>query len=332
VAAIAPPPAQPAAPPPAVPAAAAIPPPATALPTPPPAAAAPIAPAALPRPPGLAPHAILPPDPALLEASPHGLLPRRGADGRLPMQAYAQPFRRTEIRPRIGIVVADIGLSTALSEEAIRRLPPQIALALSPYAPQLDALAARARERGMETVISLPLEPAGYPLNDPGVRTLLTSRTPAQNADNLDWALSRFQGYIGAIGAIGTMRGERYAQMPEHIRRLHETLQERGLLYIDPRPGASPGRVWGRSVDLILDDPATRSEIERRLAELETAARLRGSALGFAGNATPVLIDRLASWAIGIEARGLMLVPVSTLAREPELPAGREPQATNIRR
>ena|GEM_PF-566139 len=265
-------------------------------------------------------RAIPPPDPALLEPSRHGALPRVGADGRTPIRAYGRPFDRGDTRPRVAVVVADIGLGAALTEEAVRRLPPAIGLALSPYAPRLQAVAERARERGMETLVSIPMEPTGYPLNDPGDRALLTGRPAAENLDNLDWALGRFAGYVGAIGALGGMRGERAAAMPELFAAVQDVLRGRGLLYVDPRPGAPPPpRAWGRSVDLVLDEPPTRGEIDRRLAQLEQAARERGSALGLAGGATPVVIERLAAWASGLDRRGLALAPVSALIRRPDI-------------
>jgi len=260
--------------------------------------------------------AIPAPDMALLEASAHGLLPRRGADGRLPWQYYAQPFHRTDNRPRVAIIIADSGMALSVTEDAIRRLPPLIAIAISPYAPQPALIASRARARGMETLIAVPMEPSGYPLNDPGARPLLTMATSAQNAQNLDWALSRFAGYIGAVGALGSMRGERFAVMPDMMRRVHDSLRERGLIYIDPRPGTlTTERVWGRTVDVILDEPPTRVEVERRLADLDVAARLRGSALGYAGTLTPGLIERLLTWSAGLDARGLVLTPVSAILR-----------------
>jgi polysaccharide deacetylase 2 family uncharacterized protein YibQ len=259
------------------------------------------------------------PDPALLEATRHGMVPRLGPDGRTSIRAYGRDFDRGDTRPRIGIVVADIGLSATQTEEAIRRLPPQVALALSPYAARPAQAAERARQRGMETLISLPMEPAGYPLNDPGDRALLTGRPMAENMDLLDWALSRAQGYVGAIGAVGGMRGERFAALAGSIGPVQEALLNRGLLYLDPRPGAPPpARAWGRAVDVVLDEPAgTGGEIDRRLAELERIARDRGAALGLAGAASPVMVERIAAWAPGLEARGLVLAPVSTMIRRP---------------
>ena len=321
-------------PPPAVAAsavAAAAPPPVASPPAPPAAPAPPTLAAAPPRapePPPLpaasAPRAaarpIPAPDPALLEQGRHGMLPRAGEDGRTSIRAYGRDFDRRDTRPRIGIIVADIGLNATQTEEAIRRLPPAVALALSPYAARPAQAAERARERGMETLISLPLEPAGYPLNNPGDQALLTGRSMAENMDRLDWVLARSQGYVGAIGALGAMRGERFATLTEAMGTVQDTLRVRGLLYIDPRPGAAtPARAGGRSVDVVLDEPAgTRGEIDRRLAELETIARDRGAALGLAGSVTPVLVERIAAWAQGLEGRGLVLAPVSAMIRRPE--------------
>jgi polysaccharide deacetylase 2 family uncharacterized protein YibQ len=115
---------------------------------------------------------------------------------------------------------------------------------------------------------------------------------------------------VGAIGALGPMRGERFAALPESLGGVQDVLRLHGLLYIDPRPGApSPARAWGRTVDLVVDEPATRGEIDRRLSELERVARERGSALGLAADVTPVLVDRVAAWAAGLEARGPEDIP-----------------------
>ncbi len=258
------------------------------------------------------------PDPALLEQGRFGALPRVGADGRTSIRAYGGQFDRQDTRPRIGIIVADIGISNAQTEDALRRLPPAVSFAISPYAPRAAQVAERLRAKGAETLIGLPMEPAGYPLNDPGNRALLTGRSSAENMANLEWVLSRFPGYVGAIGVVGGMRGERFAAMEQSYLALQESLRNRGLLFVDARPGvAGPGRAWGRAVDVILDEPATRTEIERRLGELEAIAKARGSALGLAHAATPVVVDRLVAWAAALEGRGVVLAPISVLIRRP---------------
>jgi hypothetical protein len=267
---------------------------------------------------------IVPPDAALLEASRHGAVPRRGADGRSSIATYARPFDRTDPRPRVAIIVNNVGLFAQHSEEAIRRLPAGVTLAFSPYAPRNEALAERARARGMEMLIALPLEPQGFGQQaDPGDRALLTTLPLGENLERLDWALSRLQGMVGAVGGLGSMRGERFAANPELLATLQETLTHRGLLYVDPRPAApQPRRAFGRSVDILLDEPsAVRSEVERQLAALEALARQNRSALGLANDPVPSVIAAIAAWAQGLEERGIAIAPVSVLIRAPADPA-----------
>lgn len=291
----------------------------------PPAPQAPAAPivAAVPRRLEAEPF-IVPPDPALLEASRHGTVPRRGADGRSSIATYARPFDRTDPRPRVAIIVNNVGLFAQHSEDAIRRLPAGVTLAFSPYAPRNEALAERARGRGMEMLIALPLEPQGFGQQaDPGDRALLTTLPLAENLDRLEWALSRLQGMVGAVGGLGSMRGERFAANAELLATLQESLTWRGLLYVDPRPGApQPARAFGRSVDVLLDEPsAMQGEVERQLAALEALARQNRSALGLANDPVPSVIAAIAAWAQGLEERGIAIAPISVLIRAPADPA-----------
>jgi len=276
-------------------------------------------PVALPPASTAAPGPIPPPDPGLTEASRHGPLPRIGPDGRSPARLYARGFDRAQPGPRVALLVGGIGMSQRLAEEAIARLPPDVSLALSPYAPNLAPLLAAARARGMETLMSLPFEPQGWPLNDPGDQAMLTGLPMEQNLDRLFWALSRAQGQIGAVGALGPLRGERFAAQPGALEAVQRILASRGLIYVEPRPGApGPGFAWGVAVDLVVDEPGGAAAIDARLAALEARARERGSAVGYAGDPSPVLVARVAAWAEGLARRGVVLAPVSAMIRRPE--------------
>jgi len=286
--------------------------------TPPPPPAPDPALAEPPRPDG--PPVIAAPDPALLEASRHGAVPRLGPGNRSSVRAYARPFDRSDTRARIGIVINNIGLNAQFSEEAIRSLPGGVTLAFSPYAVRPDRLQDLARARGMEMLVALPLEPAGFGQQaDPGPQAMLTSLPLAENLDRLDWALSRIQGQVGAIGGLGSMRGERFAANAELLGSVQQALTRRGLLYLDPRPGApQPARAVGRGVDLLLDEPsAVRAEVERQLAILESLARQRRSAVGLANNPVPSVVAAIAAWAAGLEERGAVVTPVTVLIRAP---------------
>jgi uncharacterized protein len=292
------------------------------------------------------------PDPALSEptgGAANERLPRIASDGRTPMRVYAAGFDHSSRRPRVGLLLAGIGPNEAESDAAIRALPGAVSLAVSPYSANVAKLLGTARALGHEYLIAIPLEPVGFPLNDPGPATLLTGASAAENIRNLYWALSRIDGYVGATGVIGTMRGERLAAMTDQMDTLLTALSERGLLYVDPReyhpeyhpeyrpeyhpeyhgenhaPGEHRGalaKAWGRQVDLVVDVPSgqegpDRAAIDVRLAALEQQAKDTGSALGLVMRPTPVAVARIAAWSNGLTDRGLALAPVSALALPP---------------
>jgi polysaccharide deacetylase 2 family uncharacterized protein YibQ len=271
------------------------------------------------HPPG---SAIAPPDPALLEPSRafrDAMLPRIGAGHRMPMQVYAGGVDPQDKRPRIALILGGIGQSDTDSEDAIRQTPAGVTLAVSPYSAHPQPLLEAARARGHEFLLAIPMEPQSYPMNEAGPESLLTGAGAAQNRERLEWAMSRIAGYAGATGAFTGMGGERFAASTDQLGAVEHELAARGLFYIDPRPGkGAPTQVTGRDVDLVLDDePALASQIDSNLAKLERIARDRGSAVGLAELPFPVTVERIAAWASGLEARGIILVPASALALPP---------------
>lgn len=264
------------------------------------------------------PGPIADPEPSLLAPGPDGgMLPKIALDGRMPMQVYASGFDYSNERPRIGLIVASIGLDHAASEAAIRDLPRSVTLAVSPYAKHLTSLLQDARFAEHEYLLSLPMEPQAFPLNDPGPRALMTNLSTAENLKRLDWLLSRVRGYVGVTAALGNgLHGERFAAVPEQMTPILQQIAKRGLLYVDARPGQRPLHdVWNRDVDLVVDRPATG--IEAKLSELEHIAHDKGSALGLAVAPRPVTVRRIETWATGLQERGYVLAPVSALARPP---------------
>ena len=241
---------------------------------------------ARPRPGRATPGPIADPDPALLDQQPDqpdNPLPQIAPDGRMPMQVYAAGFDQSTRRPRIGLLLAGVGLNQADSDAAVRALPGAVTLAISPYAANPTKLLSVARIGEHEYLLSLPMEPQGFPLNDPGPQAMMANLAPEQNRERLNWALSRIAGYVGTTGALGTTRGERLAAMPDQMNPVLTELAKRGLFYVDARPGAAPLPIaWGRGVDIVIDEPATPADIDDKLGQLVRLAREKGSAVGLA--------------------------------------------------
>ncbi len=256
------------------------------------------------------------PDPALVETSRFGQLPRVAPDGRKAWQAYARPFDANDQRPRISIIISGLGLSGAATESAIQRLPGTVSLAFSPYARGLDQWIALARAAGHEVLIDLPMEPINFPANDPGPETLLTSLTGEQNRIRLRTLLGRVSGYVGVINQMGS----RFTTSAPHLRPVLTELRDRGLMFVDSR--SSLRSVAARTASELqlprvinnrfIDAEASREKIDSRLAELERIARVSGFAVGI-GQPFPVTLDRLQRWTRDIEEKGFALAPASSM-------------------
>lgn len=261
------------------------------------------------------------PDPALLQQSPAGALPKVGIDGREAWKVYARPFDDKDKRPRIAIVIYGLGISPAATEAAIQGLPGAISLDFSPYAQDLRNWIAEARAAGHEVLLTAPMEPDDYPAIDPGPQALLTSLNQTQNAERLQWILGRATSYVGVMNAIGS----RFTASRRQIAPVLRALKSRGLMFLDSHGGGVLGELANQigvpfaASAFFLDEVAARPAIDQRLAELERLAHRAGRAIAM-GFPYPVTLERVALWAQKVESRGFVLAPVSALATEPASP------------
>lgn len=229
---------------------------------------------------------------------------------------HAQPFQDTLGRPRIAIVIWGLGLSRADTTAAIGRLPGEVTLAFAPYGRNLQEWADKARAAGHEIVLQVPMEPYGYPKNDPGPHTLLTSLSSEENVERLDWLLRRFEGYVGITNQLGA----RFTRSAENLGPVLRAVRSRDLIFLDSGRGGDGlayevAGVLGldRVVnDRFIDDEVNRQAIDAELAALEAKARERGSAVGI-GFPYPLTVERLLLWIERLGARGIVLAPLSAV-------------------
>ncbi len=244
-------------------------------------------------------------------------LPIIAADGRESWSFYARPFTGPRDRPRVAILLGGLGMSQSATLTAIQQLPGEITLAFNPYARELQGWIDQARAAGHEIMIQMPMEPHDYPDNDPGPHTLLTGLDPADNIARAEWLLSRFAGYVGATSYMGA----KFTGSRQDLKPVLQILRSRGLMFLDSRASSnSVAREIAAEIGLVqasnnrfIDTRASRATIDARLAELERIARARGSAIGIAFP-YPVTIERLAAWAKTLEAKRLVLAPISAMA------------------
>ena len=260
------------------------------------------------------------PDPRLVERSRYGLLPRVGADGTRPFEAYAKPIvpdpKLKAGSPRIALMVGGLGLNAEGTRSAIAKLPGAVTLGFAPYGAAIEERAAEAREAGHETALQAPMEDFSDSASDPGPHTLKTSASDADNLDSLRWLMSRFTGYVAVVNYLG---GKFTAERREISPVLRE-IAARGLGYLDD--GCSPRSVAqnvaatlampSARADVVIDATAAPEAVDAALARLLDLAREHGTAIGVA-TASPNSVERLARWTDALELKGVALVPLSAL-------------------
>ncbi len=260
---------------------------------------------------------VAPVDRRLIEATRYGPLPRIGADGTRPSDVYARPPVLSGAiglgTPRIAIVVTGLGSDRALTDDAIGRMPAAVSLAFSPYGETLDAFAERAKAAGHEVLLQLAVAPDREE-GRPAAHALRAGAAPVAMLDDLRWLMSRMSGYVGVSNFHGGLLATDQAAMTTMLQEIGG----RGLLYAEDGRAAAPlaglpGVPPVAKADLVLEADADAGAVRAVTVKVEAIARAKGAAVAAVG-ASPGSLAALATFVGTLGAKGLALVPVSSLA------------------
>ena len=252
----------------------------------------------------------------MTEPGPNGVLPIIASNGRTPAQAYARPYTPVQGRPMVAVVIGGLGFNARATTQAIDELPAEITLSFVPYASDLQGWIDRARARGHEVLIELPMEPFDPDADDTGPQTLLATATPQQNTARLEQLLSRASGYFG----VTNYQGARFATSAQASTPVVQQLRRRGLVFLSSGIGqrtalsveAQRAGLPNTAADRIIDARREAEALDDQLLNLEALALQNQSAVG-AGFAYPVTMEQVGRWARDVESRGYELAPASAV-------------------
>ncbi|MEX2614694.1 MAG: divergent polysaccharide deacetylase family protein [Alphaproteobacteria bacterium] len=253
---------------------------------------------------------------AVAPADPPEPVTRLDTPGTATWLANAVASPATEGRPMIAIVIDDLGIDQARTKRAIA-LPAPLTLAFIPYGYNLRILAKSGRQAGHELIVHVNMEPTDRGV-DPGPKALLTSLSQAEIRERVNWALGRFDGYVG----INNHMGSRFTEWPDGMETVLQILRVRGLLFLDSLTstssvGAPLARAYGMAYaarDVFLDHDQSAESVIARLKETERIARRNGSAIAI-GHPHDVTVDALRKWIPQAKAAGFQLVPLTAIVR-----------------
>ena len=254
--------------------------------------------------------------PHITEETEDGPLPIIAADGRQPWLEYSRGFKRADRKPRIALIVTNLGLSATYTKAALKLLPEDITLSFSHVAPRLKSWIREARQKGHEVLMDIPMEPLGFPKNDPGRATLLTSSNEVENLNRLEHVMKKAGGYVGLLGTLGT----KFMLHSETFLPILKTIKQRGLIYVDSRSTSrSLGPELASSIQLprafnniFIDKEPSNQKIKDKLDELEKIALKKRFAVGIA-QPFPLTIEILSQWAEKLKAKQISLAPITAV-------------------
>jgi polysaccharide deacetylase 2 family uncharacterized protein YibQ len=202
---------------------------------------------------------------------------------RLNLVADSIPLPERLARPKVGIIIDDLGYDSSLAH-AFMALEIPLTLSVLPFTPKSRAIAQRARHVGCETMLHLPMEPIGYPSVNPGEGVLLVSMDKETILEVLNDDLKQTPFVVGANNHMGS----RFTEDAEKMAIVLEELRNKGLYFVDSRTNsgsvafktAQKMAMKAAKRDIFLDNDLSENALKIQMERLLSVARHKGQAIG----------------------------------------------------
>ncbi len=219
-------------------------------------------------------------------------------------------------RPLLAIIIDDLGYHPELDRK-FALFPAPLTLAVMPHGPGAAKIADAGHDAGKTILAHIPMEPLGYPKDDPGPGALLSGMDSDKLTDTLRDDVARVPHAVGVNNHMGSrLTGDSAALYP-----IFTVLKKDGLFFVDsvttPRSkvaaAAAVFQLPTARRDVFLDNEqspgAVAAQVERALA----LAAKHGSAVVI-GHPHPVTYEVLSRMLPEILEK-VKIVPVSELVR-----------------
>jgi polysaccharide deacetylase 2 family uncharacterized protein YibQ len=223
----------------------------------------------------------------------------------------------TERRPKIALVIDDLGVMRAHSAQAVT-LPGPLTLAWFPFAADLAEQVAEAAAHGHEAMLHMPMQAYSNSTVQTGPDPLRVDLPPEINRARLRNALAAVPNIVGLNNHMGSVATRDLALMDLMARetRAHE------MLFLDSvviphsmglRAAEAEG-VPAAARDVFIDNDKNPALIRAQLAATEAFARRYGYAIAI-GHPRPNTLAALEEWLPTLAGKGFALWPISAAVR-----------------
>lgn len=223
--------------------------------------------------------------------------------------------RSRRIRGRLAIIIDDIGqdLTAARRASEIRYA---LTFAVIPHLPHSRGAAELLHAKGYELILHLPMEPLGYPQQDPGQGAILSRMADAEIRRTVLADLAA----VPYIRGVNNHMGSRITSDPGRMRAVLSTLAGTPYFFVDSRTtDSSVALRVARELSIpsaersvFLDDTIERAAIAAEIHRAFRIARERGTAIAI-GHPHPLTLSVLSDELPALAADDIEIVSVSEL-------------------
>ncbi len=198
-------------------------------------------------------------------------------------------------RPKIMVMVRDLGLNDEVTMKAINDLPKEVIIGLSPYGSNVDYYAIKAIKNGHKVILNLPTETTSYPVDDPGPHALLDNLPVNKNLERLEWVIRQSPN----ISGLYVNENSNFLRSQKNVETLISFLEGKNLAFINNGQNdklielAKKSKLEIHSNYVFLDSKLSVSEIKKQFQNLQKDAKNSGFAIASIGP-YPVAISALA--------------------------------------
>jgi polysaccharide deacetylase 2 family uncharacterized protein YibQ len=218
-------------------------------------------------------------------------------------------------RPKLAIVLDDWGYNTK-NLDAVLQVGGPVTLSVLPGLPYSTLIAQKAKERGFEIMIHMPMEPKAK------IRLELTTLRTDMNEEEIRSNLTKaFQSVPGAVG-MNNHEGSKATEDRKLMDVVFGELKKNGMFFMDSvvtndsicEPAAKEAGVKFIKRSIFLDNESDPAYIKKQFEKAVSLALKTGYAVAI-GHDRPNTVAAVKEMVPVIEEKGIDMVFVSSLAR-----------------
>jgi polysaccharide deacetylase 2 family uncharacterized protein YibQ len=224
---------------------------------------------------------------------------------------------KLEAENRIAIVIDDMGCDlTPINDILSIDIP--ITLSILPSRPYSMVAAEKAREKGREIILHLPMEPRGYPEKNPGEGCLYITMSHREIEKQLEEDIAA----VPSITGVNNHMGSRFMEDEDRVELVLKHLKKRKLYFLDSLTTRdSKGKRIAEKIgmeyiarDVFIDNNRDFSDIRARLINI-IEKKDRWKTLVLIGHPHANTIEAIRETVPLFRAEGIEVVTLSDLIK-----------------